>query len=156
MEESDYIFFAGDGIFGVTRTLENVADKLYAVGGNCETARVSGINVNAVRISVYILVGVASALAGILMAGRLNSAQPSAGSGYELTVIAACVIGGTSMFGGSGNVFGSFIGAFLMIVIENGMLLMKISAYWQSLVIGIIMVFAVGLDQIRRRRLGLS
>lgn len=130
--------------------------SVYAVGGNFETARVSGIDVNKVQISVYILVGVAAALTGILMAGRLNSAQPSAGNGYELKVVAAVVIGGTSMFGGSGKISGTFLGALLMIVIENGMLLMRISAYWQRLVVGVIMVLAVGLDQYRRKRLGLS
>ena len=90
------------------------------------------------------------------MAGRLNSAQPSAGSGYELTVVAAVVIGGTSMFGGSGNVQGTFIGAILMTIIENGMLLMKISAYWHSLVIGIVIILAVGIDQYRRKKAGLA
>ena len=130
--------------------------SVYAVGGNRETARLSGINVNSVQISVYVLVAIAAALAGILMAGRLNSAQPSAGSGYELTVIAAVVIGGTSMFGGSGNVIGTFIGALLMTVIENGMLLLKISAYWQSFVVGIVIIFAVGLDQYRRKKMGIA
>ena len=130
--------------------------SVYAVGGNRETTRLAGININMVQISVYILCSMAAALAGILMAGRLNSAQPSAGSGYELTVIAAVIIGGTSMFGGSGNVLGTLIGALLMTVIENGMLLMKISAYWQSLVIGVIIIFAVGLDQYRRKKVGIA
>ncbi|MBC5649101.1 ABC transporter permease [Christensenella tenuis] len=130
--------------------------SVYAVGGNRETARLSGIDTNKVQISVYVLSGIAAALTGILMAGRLNSAQPSAGNNYELKVIAAAVIGGTSMFGGSGNILGTLIGALLMTVIENGMLLMKLSAYWQSLIVGVIMVFAVGLDQYRRKRLGLS
>lgn len=130
--------------------------SIYAVGGNKETSRLAGININMVQISVYILCSIAAALAGILMAGRLNSAQPSAGSGYELKVIAAVIIGGTSMFGGSGNVLGTLIGALLMTIIENGMLLMKISAYWQSLVVGIIIIFAVGLDQYRRKKVGIA
>jgi ribose/xylose/arabinose/galactoside ABC-type transport system permease subunit len=130
--------------------------SIYAIGGNRETARLAGINVNTIQISVYALTGLAAALAGVLMAARLNSAQPSAGSGYELKVIASVIIGGTSMFGGSGNVIGTLIGALLMIVIENGMLLMKISAYWQSFAIGIIIIFAVGLDQYRRKKLGLA
>ena len=130
--------------------------SVYALGGNRETARLAGINVNAMQISVYVLASAASALAGILMAGRLNSAQPSAGNGYELTVVAAVIIGGTSMFGGSGSIFGTILGALLMTVIENGLLLMKISAYWQSLIVGIIIIFAVGLDQYRRRKYGIG
>ena len=90
------------------------------------------------------------------MAGRLNSAQPSAGNGYEMTVVAAVIIGGTSMFGGSGSILGTLLGSLLMTVIENVLLLMKISAYWQSLVIGIIIIFAVGLDQYRRKKYGLG
>lgn len=130
--------------------------SVYSVGGNREAARLSGINIHRIMISVYVLTGTSAALAGILMAARLNSAQPTAGSGYELTVIAAVIIGGTSMFGGSGNVIGTFIGAFLMMVIETSMLLLKISPYWQNLVVGIIIIFAVGLDQYRRKKLGLS
>ena len=130
--------------------------SVYAVGGNRETARTSGININFIQISVYVLTGLAAALSGILMAGRLNSAQPSAGTGYELNVIAAVVIGGTSMFGGSGNVLGTLIGALLMSVIANGMLIMKISVYWQSLIVGAIIIFAVGLDQYRRKKVGLT
>lgn len=130
--------------------------QVYSIGGNRETARLVGINVAQIQISVYILSAMASAIAGIMMAGRLNSAQPSAGNGYEMTVVAAVIIGGTSMFGGSGSILGTLLGAILMTVIENILLLMKISAYWQSLIIGIIIVFAVGLDQYRRKKYGLG
>lgn len=129
---------------------------VYAIGGNRETARLAGIHVNAIQMSVYVLASVSASLGGILMAGRLNSAQPSAGSGYELTVVAAVIIGGTSMFGGSGSIFGTLLGALLMTVIENALLLMKISAYWQSLIVGIIIIFAVGLDQYRRKKYGMG
>jgi len=130
--------------------------QVYAIGGNRETARLAGIPVDATQVSVYVLSAASAALAGILMAGRLNSAQPGAGNGYEMTVVAAVIIGGTSMFGGAGSILGTLLGSLLMTVIENVLLLMKISAYWQSLVIGIIIIFAVGLDQYRRTKYGLG
>ena len=130
--------------------------SIYSTGGNRETARLAGINVGLTQISVYICSAMASALAGILMAGRLNSAQPSSGSGYEMTVVAAVIIGGTSMFGGSGSVLGTLLGSLLMTVIENILLLMRISAYWQSLIVGVIIIFAVGLDQYRRKKYGIG
>lgn len=129
---------------------------VYSTGGNRETARLAGINVGATQISVYVLSAMVSALAGILMAGRLNSAQPSSGNGYEMTVVAAVIIGGTSMFGGAGSILGTLLGSLLMTVIENVLLLMRISAYWQSLIVGIIIIFAVGLDQYRRKKYGIG
>lgn len=128
--------------------------SVYAVGGNKETSRLSGINIDFVRISVYLLTGFASALAGILMASRLGSGQPNAGTGYELLVIAAVIIGGTSLFGGAGSILGTAIGALLMSVIQNGMVLLKISAYWHNLVVGVIIILAVGFDQYRRHKIG--
>lgn len=137
----------------LTRTTYGRA--VYAVGGNSETARLSGINVNKINLSVYVLTGAASTLTGMLMAGRLASAQANAGAGWELQVIAAVIIGGTSMFGGSGSILGTLLGAFFMNVVATGMILMRISAYWQDLVIGAIIVLAVGIDQYRRRKTGL-
>lgn len=128
--------------------------SVYAVGGNKETSRLSGINIDLIRISVYLLTGFASSLAGMLMASRLGSGQPNAGTGYELLVIAAVIIGGTSLFGGAGTILGTAIGALLMSVIQNGMVILKISAYWHNLVVGIIIILAVGLDQMRRRKNG--
>ena len=123
--------------------------QVYAIGGNRETARLAGIPVDATQVSVYVLSAASAALAGMLMAGRLNAALPGA-------VVAAVIIGGTSMFGGAGSILGTLLGSLLMTVIENVLLLMKISAYWQSLVIGIIIIFAVGLDQYRRTKYGLG
>ena len=128
---------------------------VFAVGGNTETARLSGINVVKILTSVYILCGVASAITGVLTASRLASALSNAGTGMELQVIAACIIGGTSMFGGSGSILGTLIGAAFMSIIANGMVLMKISVYYQSIVIGAIIILAVGIDQFRRRRGGM-
>lgn len=128
---------------------------IYATGGNEVTARLSGIDVDWTKQSVYILCSVAAALSGIIMAGRLNSGQPNIGAGYELIVIAAVIIGGTSLFGGSGTILGTVAGALLTTAISNGLVLMKVSAYWQNLVVGAIIILAVGLDQFRRRRSGL-
>lgn len=128
---------------------------VFAVGGNTETARLSGINVVKVLTAVYVLCGIASAISGVLTASRLASALANAGTGMELQVIAACIIGGTSMFGGSGSILGTLIGAAFMSIIANGMVLMKISVYYQSVVIGAIIILAVGIDQFRRRRGGM-
>ena len=128
---------------------------VFAVGGNTETARLSGLSVVKVLSSVYILSGIASAIAGVLTASRLASALANAGTGMELQVIAACIIGGTSMFGGSGSILGTLIGAAFMSIIANGMVLVKISVYYQSVVIGAIIILAVGIDQVRRRRGGM-
>lgn len=127
---------------------------VYAVGGNEETARLSGINVGKIKISTYLLTGVSSALCGVLMAGRLASAQPIAGQGYEFAVISAVIIGGTSMFGGKGSILGTTIGMIMMNVISNGMVLARVSAYWQKVVIGIIIILAVGIDAYKGKKEG--
>jgi ribose/xylose/arabinose/galactoside ABC-type transport system permease subunit len=129
--------------------------SVYATGGNRETARLSGIRTNKVLAEVYILNGVMSALAGIFTAARLGSAQANAGTGMEMQVITAVVIGGTSTFGGSGSILGMAIGAFLMSIISNGMIIMKISVYVQAMVLGILIIFAVALDQYNRKRGGM-
>jgi ribose/xylose/arabinose/galactoside ABC-type transport system permease subunit len=129
---------------------------VFAVGGNMETARLSGINVRKILVYVYVICGVASALTGVLTASRLASALSNAGTGMELQVIAACIIGGTSMFGGAGSILGSLIGASFMSIIANGMVLMKISVYFQAVVIGAIIILAVGMDQFRRSRGGMT
>lgn len=127
-----------------------------AVGGNEETARLAGIKTSQIKISTYLLTGLCSAVTGILMAARLESAQPNSGSGYELLVVAAVIIGGTSLFGGSGSIHGTAIGALFMTVISNGMVLLKVSVYWQNFVIGAIIILAVALDQYRRSKSGLT
>jgi ribose/xylose/arabinose/galactoside ABC-type transport system permease subunit len=128
---------------------------IYAVGGNEEVARLAGIRVSAVKISAYAIVAVASAGAGILLASRLGSAAAAAGQGWEMLSISAVIIGGTSMFGGVGTILGVMIGAAIMAVLSNGMVLVGVSPYWQNVVLGVIMVLAVGLDHFRRSRLGL-
>src|ERR1700747_1515673 len=130
--------------------------QVYAVGGNPEAARLSGLNVRAVTTSVYVIMGFFAGLGAFVLAARLNSAEAVAGTGYELTVIASVVIGGTSLFGGVGTIFGTVIGTILIGVLLNGLVLMDVSAYIQQIIIGIIIVLAVAFDTFAksRRRVG--
>jgi len=123
---------------------------VYAVGGNKEAARLAGISTNSVIMRVYIICGTLSAVSGILLASRVNSGQPNAGLSYELDVIAAVVIGGTSLFGGRGTIVGTFIGAMLIVVLRNGLNLMNVGSYVQSVVLGVVILLAVLLDQFRK------
>jgi ribose transport system permease protein len=125
---------------------------LYAVGGNPEVARLAGINVQLVTIAVYIASAVLAGLAGIVLSARLDSVQPSSGFGYELDTIAAVVIGGTSLSGGSGGIGGTLIGVLIIGVLRNGLNLLNVSPFLQQVIIGIVIVLAVGAETIRRRR----
>ena len=126
--------------------------QIYAVGGNPEAARLSGLKVNRVLMSVYVIMGFFAGLGGFVLAARLNSAEAVAGIGYELTVIASVVIGGTSLFGGIGTVFGTVIGAVLIGVLLNGLLLLNVSSYIQQIIIGLIVVLAVAFDTFAKSR----
>ena len=120
---------------------------LYAVGGNENAARASGINVEGVKLFAYTICGALAGLGGVVLAARITTGQPNAGVGYELDAIAAVVIGGTSLSGGVGGVGGTILGALLMGVINNGLDLLNVSSYYQAIVKGIIIVGAVWLDQ---------
>jgi ribose/xylose/arabinose/galactoside ABC-type transport system permease subunit len=122
----------------------------YAIGGNEETVKLSGINANLYKTIVYMISGITSAISALILTSRLNSAEPVAGQGYELDVIAAVVIGGTSLMGGRGSVWGTLIGALLIGVINNGMNLLGISPYFQLVVKGVIIIGAVLLDRLRQ------
>ena len=122
----------------------------YAIGGNEETVKLSGINSDVYKTIVYMISGAASAISALILTSRLNSAEPVAGTGYELDVIAAVVIGGTSLMGGRGSVWGTLIGALLIGVINNGMNLLGISPYFQLVVKGVIIIGAVLLDRLRQ------
>lgn len=126
--------------------------KIYAIGGNPDTARVSGIHVDRVIIVAYVLTGTISAFAGVMMTGRLGSAQVSAGSGYELTAIAATVIGGTSTKGGKGSVIGTVFGSFFIYALTVSLTTVRISALWQDFVIGLVLIIAVIVDYMRNRK----
>ena len=122
-----------------------------AVGGNRETARLAGVNVKKMQILVFAAVGFLAALTGVLLASRFASAQPSAGSGTELTIMASVIIGGTSMFGGNGTVVGSAIGCILFAMISNALILMGIPSYWQNLIFGIVLILAIFIDGYRQK-----
>jgi ribose/xylose/arabinose/galactoside ABC-type transport system permease subunit len=120
---------------------------VYAVGGNAAAAELNGVNARRVTFLVYVIVGFFCGLASFLLSARLNSAEAVAGLGLELDVIAAVVIGGTSLFGGVGSVFGTVVGALLIGVLRNGLVLLNVSSFIQQIVIGLILVAAVAFDQ---------
>ena len=125
---------------------------IYAIGGNIEAARVSGVHVDRVRIFSYITSSILACLVGIILASRLGQGTPTVGNAYELWAIAAAVIGGTSLFGGEGSVIGVILGAAIMGVMINGMVLLNISSYLQNVILGIVLVIAVTYDTLRRYR----
>ncbi len=124
----------------------------FALGSNEEAVRLSGVNVDFWKIVVYTASGAICGIAGLLMASRLNSAQPSLGQGYELDAIAAVVIGGTSLSGGNGTILGTIIGAFIMSVLINGLRIMSVAQEWQTVVTGVIIILAVYADILRRSK----
>lgn len=119
---------------------------IYAIGGNEQASRASGINVNQVKMAVYAISGLLAGLAGILLTSRITTGQPNAGAGFELDAIAAAVIGGTSTSGGTGTMTGTLIGVLLIGVINNGLDLLNVTSYYQQVVMGIIIIGAVVLD----------
>jgi ribose transport system permease protein len=126
--------------------------RIYAVGGNETAASLSGINTDRIKIMVFTLCAFLTAIGGILMTARLGVAMPTAAQGYELDVIAAAVVGGTSLAGGEGTILGVLIGAAIMQVLRTGLVLLGVSAYWLQAVQGLVIVVAIMLDQLRKRR----
>lgn len=124
----------------------------FALGSNEEAVRLSGVNTDRWKIIVYSFAGGICGIAGLLMASRLNSAQPALGQGYELEAIAAVVIGGTSLSGGTGTILGTIIGAFIMSVLTNGLRIMSVAQEWQIIVTGIIIILAVFADNMRKKK----
>jgi ribose transport system permease protein len=125
--------------------------RIYAVGGSETATRLSGISTDNVKIMVYSLCGLLTAIGGVLMTARLGVAAPTAAVGYELDVIAAVVVGGTSLMGGEGTILGVLIGAAVMQVLRNGLVLVGVSAYWLQAVQGLVIVTAIMFDQLRKR-----
>ncbi len=138
-------------IFHVILTYNRLGRYILSVGGNEEATRLSGINVDGVKIAAYVISGLTAAIGGIVLSSRINSAHPAAGQGYELDAIAAAVIGGTSLMGGEGTVIGTLIGSFMMAVIRNGLNLLNVNSFWQQIVIGLVIIGAVWMDRARKR-----
>jgi ribose transport system permease protein len=135
--------------FFLNRTV--VGRHIYATGGNPEAARLSGVPVARILVLVYTISGLMAGLAAVVLAGRTDSGYPNAGLGFELDAISACIIGGTSFFGGVGTVGGTLIGALIMGVLRNGLNIMSVDTNWQTVVIGTVIIAAVYVDVLRRR-----
>ncbi|MBE6483609.1 MAG: ABC transporter permease [Actinomycetaceae bacterium] len=138
-------------VAGIVMARTATGRALYAIGGNSEVARLAGIRVKAIITGAYGALGLLSGLAGIVMATRLDSSQPSAGTGYEMDVIAAVVIGGASLAGGSGRILGTIVGVLIMGVLRNGLNLLGVSPFWQSVIIGLVIALAVMTDTLKRK-----
>lgn len=163
----EFVELAGGQIFGVPNPViyfmifiaifsffikKTIAGRdIYSVGSNEAAARLSGVNIDRVKLMVYGLCGFLSAVSGIILASRLISAQPTEGAGYELDAVAAVVIGGASLTGGKGTIIGTVIGAFIMSTLRNGLNMMNVSGFWQQFVVGVVLLSAVYLDQRRKK-----
>ncbi|MEV6716462.1 ABC transporter permease [Lentzea sp. NPDC051208] len=139
------------GITGLILTRTNLGRRMYAIGGNEEAAKLSGIDVRRQKLWIYALSGLFAAAAGLVLAGRLGSAGPQAAAGYELDAIAAVVIGGASLSGGVGRATGTLVGALVLAVLRNGLNLLQVPPFWQQVVIGVVIALAALLDSLRRR-----
>jgi ribose/xylose/arabinose/galactoside ABC-type transport system permease subunit len=147
------IIFAGFVLFGfLVLRFTTYGRSVYAVGGNPEAARLSGLNTTGLVMSVYVISGFCAGLCGFLLTARLGAAEVVAGMGYELIVIAAVVIGGTSLFGGEGSVLGTLVGTLLIGVLYSGLAINNVNPYFQPIIIGVIVVLSVYLDQLAKRR----
>lgn len=134
----------------VTKKLK-LGRYIFAIGGNENAAKLSGININKVKIIVYTIAGALAAAGGIIVTARLDSAQPNAGTSYELDAIAAVVIGGTSLSGGRGSIWGTVLGALIIGVLNNGLVLLDVSVFWQQVVKGGVILLAVVIDKMNTK-----
>lgn len=139
-------------VFHVFATHTRIGRDVYAIGDSPKAARLAGINVEGTRLLVFVLCGLLAGLGGIILAGNLASANPDLGRGYELDVIAAVILGGTALSGGRGTIYGVVLGALLMALLGNAFVLLGISAHWQVVTKGLVIILAVGLDGFRRGR----
>lgn len=129
-----------------------LGEQIVAVGGNEEAAHLAGINVDGVKIFVYAASGVLAAVAGFILIARIGAAEPIGGNGFELQAIGAAVIGGASLFGGEGNPFGSVVGALTLGAMRNGLTLLNVPSFWQFVATGVVVILAVLVDQLIRKR----
>jgi len=138
-------------VFTVFLNRTVIGRRTRAIGGNEEAAKVSGINTNNVKLVFYSLCGFLAAVAGITTTARLGVAQSTSGMGYELDTIAAVIIGGASLTGDIGTILGAVLGAAIMGVLKNGLILLNVFAYWQQTVLGLVVLLAIAADQFRKR-----
>ena len=139
-------------LFAVFRNKTTTGRRIFAMGGNEEATRISGINTTRLKILCFILSGVTAAFAGIMNASKLGVSQPTAGTGFEMDAIASVVIGGSSLSGGEGTVVGTIIGAAIIGVLRNALVLLSVDSYFQTLIIGTVIIVAVSIDQIRKSK----
>ena len=139
-------------LFAVFRNWTVTGRRIFAMGGNAEATRISGINIKRLYLLCYMLSGLTAAFAGIMNASKLGVSQPTAGNGFEMDAIASVVIGGSSLSGGEGTVVGTIIGAAIIGVLRNALVLLKVDSYFQTLIIGSVIIVAVSIDQLRKSR----
>lgn len=139
-------------LFAVFRNKTTTGRRIFAMGGNEEATRISGINTTRLKILCFVLSGVTAAFAGIMNASKLGVSQPTAGTGFEMDAIASVVIGGSSLSGGEGTVVGTVIGAAIIGVLRNALVLLSVDSYFQTLIIGAVIIVAVSIDQIRKSK----
>lgn len=138
-------------VFHILMNYSVFGRRIYAIGGNIEAARLSGINVDWGRIICYMISAFLAGLSGILIAANMGQGHPGVGSAYELQAIAGAVIGGTSLMGGEGTIFGTLLGTFIISVLYNALILLEVSPYWHEIVVGSVVVIAVTVDVLRHR-----
>ncbi len=146
-----WIMLALTAVFVVVTKRTRFGRHLYAVGGNERAARLTGLNVSRIKLAVYTLAGALAGVAGLIVTARLDSAQPNAGLGYELDSIAAVVIGGTSLSGGRGSIWGTVLGCLIIGVLNNGLFLLNVSPFWQQVIKGLVILLAVALDKMNAK-----
>jgi len=139
-------------LFAIFRNKTTTGRRIFALGGNEEATRISGINVTRLKLLCFMLSGVTAAFAGIMNASKLGVSQPTAGAGFEMDAIASVVIGGSSLSGGEGTVVGTVIGAAIIGVLRNALVLLSVDSYFQTLIIGTVIIVAVSIDQIRKSK----
>lgn len=138
------------GAYLLTQTV--FGNRIKAIGGNETAARLSGVNIDMNKIGIYVLTGLLCGIAGVMMVGRVNAGNPNSGLNFDLDSIAATIIGGTSLAGGEGTVLGTMLGAVLLGLIANGLVLLNVSMYWQTIVAGVIIIGVCALDALTRSR----
>jgi ribose transport system permease protein len=125
---------------------------IYAIGSNEEAARLSGVNVRAYKVLPYALTGLLCAISALILSGKLGAIDPDTGTDFELDTIAAVVIGGTSLFGGKGSLVGTLIGVFLIGILNNGLNLLRVNAFWQGTAVGVVIILSVLIERLSRKR----